>query len=160
MIMRVTAENCGEVWLNLLTTYAITMHLFKGPDLRVGTIIMIIVNAAFLPVAFSNPLVYFGTAIAANALYYFLYRDDMNYFKLTNDRVIVKNTWRRNFHREILFKDIKAVGTNAILYGGLHLEFANKENKALRFNCANVGFKRVTLLIEVLFKNIPDLKKL
>lgn len=134
-----------------------TPKIYKGPSFGFKSVLAIGANLLLLTVLTESVKIYSGVASAVNVFYYFMYRSEMNYFILNDDRVVIKNQWRWNFKREILYNNIKSAGTSYFPNSGSHLELVTKENKELSFNCSNVGYKKLVLLIDDLQQRIPSL---
>ncbi|NBW35624.1 MAG: hypothetical protein EBR30_11535 [Cytophagia bacterium] len=103
-------------------------------------------------------LIFVAGVVLVNLIYYLLYRNEMNYFFLTEDSIVVKNEWRPKFVRKIPYIKIKSVGTYQILSNGPTLELVLTDGSIVSFNCSNVGGKKITSLVSELSKQIsPDL---
>lgn len=132
-------------------TMETNVRIFKGANLGFTTILLIGMNLFFLfRMRAHNFLIYVAGLALVNLVYYLLYRNEMNYFLLTGNSIVVKNKWRLDFEREIPYKKIKSAGTYQILSNGPTLELVLTDDRIVSFNCSNIGAKKVETLVSEL----------
>lgn len=130
------------------------MVVFKGPKFGFSFFLMAGLNLLLLIKPSENLAIYIAGIIFLNVFFYYALRAKMNYFIVEEDRLIVKNSWRPNFVKEIPYKSIHFVDKAYLIREGLHLALATSDNPGLRISCSNLGNKKTDELVTILLQKI------